>query len=178
MPGLNGMEAAGEIRRTDDKVCIIFVTNMVQFAVKGYDVGAMSYMVKPIEYFAFSVQFKKAIAHTNLKNSQDYVYLHTKEFSKKIFLNDLYMIEVIDHSLTYHTKDGDYNGWGQISKAEDELISKHFFRCNKCYLVNLQHVHEVTGLTAKVGNKELLVSRRRKREFLQALNEYLGWSDD
>ena len=59
---MDGMTAAEKIRSLDDEVIIMFITNMIQYAVRGYEVDAMDYVVKPVEYFSFSQKLDKAIA--------------------------------------------------------------------------------------------------------------------
>ena len=58
---MDGMTAAEKIRTLDHEVIIMFITNMIQYAVRGYEVDAMDYVVKPVEYFAFSQKLDKAI---------------------------------------------------------------------------------------------------------------------
>ena len=53
MPKMNGMDAAREIRKRDQRVLIIFITNMAQYAINGYEVGALDFVLKPIKYFFF-----------------------------------------------------------------------------------------------------------------------------
>lgn len=53
MQFMDGMTAAEKIRQMDQKVIIMFITNMIQYAVRGYEVDAMDYVVKPVEYFSF-----------------------------------------------------------------------------------------------------------------------------
>ena len=62
MKFINGMTAAEEIRRVDSKVIIIFITYMAQYAIQGYKVGALDYILKPVSYFAFSKHIGDAIA--------------------------------------------------------------------------------------------------------------------
>lgn len=61
MPKKDGMEAAVELRRKDKNVSIIFITNLVQYALKGYEVDAVSFLVKPVSYCDFSLKFRKAL---------------------------------------------------------------------------------------------------------------------
>lgn len=61
MKGLNGMEAAREIRRTNDSVVIIFITNMAKYAISGYEVHATDYILKPVSYPDFAIKFKRAM---------------------------------------------------------------------------------------------------------------------
>ena len=60
MPFVDGMTAAGEIRKVDREVTIIFITNAPQYAIKGYKVGALDYILKPVSYYAFSESIKRS----------------------------------------------------------------------------------------------------------------------
>ena len=60
MPGLDGFGAAEKIRAVDGDAVLVFVTNMAQYAIKGYEVDALDYVLKPVPYFAFSQQLRKA----------------------------------------------------------------------------------------------------------------------
>lgn len=171
MPHLNGMEAAKKIRLQDPNVFIAFETNMAQYAVKGYEVEAVGYMVKPVSYFSFEVLMDKVIRKIEEKPHETIVLRSDNRF-RKIDLRDLYYIESYGHFLIYHTKDEQIKILGKIGEAEADLEKHQFFRCNKCYLVNLRHVKEMKEDTVCVGNDILKISRRRKKEFLQVLNQY------
>lgn len=173
MPMMNGMDAAHQLRNVDKSVCLIFITNMTQYAVKGYEVDAIGYIVKPIDYFAFSVYFDKAIRHTSNKHSAE-IIVKTDEYVKRFFVNDLYYIEVSGHYVVYHTTSGNYRELGQINKLEAILPKGDFFRCHNCFLVNLKYATEIRKNFVKVGNDEVEISRRRRKEFLLALNDYFG----
>ena len=58
---LDGMEAAKKLRRLDSSVTLIFVTNMANFAVRGYEVDALDFIVKPVEYFSFALKLDRAL---------------------------------------------------------------------------------------------------------------------
>ena len=64
---MDGMTAAEKIRDLDYEVVLMFITNMIQYAVRGYEVDAMDYVVKPVEYFAFSQKLDKAIGRIQKK---------------------------------------------------------------------------------------------------------------
>lgn len=61
MPGSDGLEVAREIRSKDEAVGIVFVTGMAQYAIQGYEVNAIDFMVKPVKYYNFKVKLEKAI---------------------------------------------------------------------------------------------------------------------
>ena len=62
MKFMDGMSAAEEIRKIDTEVVIIFITNMAQYAIRGYAVDALDYVLKPVSYFAFSQRLNRAIS--------------------------------------------------------------------------------------------------------------------
>ena len=76
MPLIDGMEAAEKLRKIDEDVVLIFVTNMAQLAIKGYKVNAMDFIVKPVTYFDFSLEMDK-ICRAHDRRTQDYVWVKT-----------------------------------------------------------------------------------------------------
>lgn len=80
---MDGMTAAEKIRSLDDEVIIMFITNMIQYAVRGYEVDAMDYVVKPVEYFSFSQKLDKAIARIR-KKKEIYITVPTENGVKKL----------------------------------------------------------------------------------------------
>jgi DNA-binding LytR/AlgR family response regulator len=80
-------------------------------------------------------------------------------------------VEVQDHNLFYHTREGVFSQRGTMKEVETALEKDSFFRCNKCYLVNLEHVKCFEGSNVIVGDDEVQVSRTRKKEILTALND-------
>ena len=87
---------------------------------------------------------------------------------------DIIYVEVMDHRLIYHTEKGDYSTYGSISKAAKELENGHFSFCNSCYLVNLKYVKRVQKYSVFLKDRELAISRPRKKQFMEDLNNYLG----
>lgn len=173
MKFMDGMTAAQEIRKMDSEVVIIFLTNMPQYAMKGYEVEALDYVIKPINYFAFSQKIDKALKRMS-RRYEKFLNLSYRGNVKKIRLSSIYYVEVQDHNLIYHTIDGDFVIRGSIRDVENSLEDQHFFRCNKCYLVNLEHVSAVEGRDVTIGNSRILVSRARRKILLDVLNNYIN----
>lgn len=173
MPGMDGISAAREIRKTDRDVVIIFITNMAQYAIRGYAVDAMDYVLKPVSYFAFSQRLSRAIQRMK-KRARRYMTISIKGGAQKLDIDKIYYVESQGHNLIFHTEQGDHVTSGTMKDVEEKLESLNFFRCNKGYLVNLEHVDGVQGGCAIVGGKELLISRGRKNDFMEALANYVG----
>lgn len=173
MTFLNGMKTAEKIRELDSEVIIIFITNAAQYAIQGYKVNAMDYILKPLVYFPFSTSIQKALRHIKT-NEKEYVTIAVRGGKVKIDMYQICYVEVQDHLLIYHTIDGKYVAKGTIREASDALDPKKFCLCNRCYLVNLEYVENYQGNEVNVNGDIIQVSRGRRKPFLDALNEYLN----
>ena len=171
---MDGMSAAEEIRRSDKEVVIIFITNMPQYAIRGYAVEALDYILKPVSYFAFSQRLNRAISRMK-KREQRSVIIPVKGGTVRVEASSIQYIESQGHSIIYHTTGGDYVSSGTMKDSEEALRELHFFRGSKWYLINLQHVEGLDDDIAKLkGGKTVALSRGRKKEFMEALAQYWG----
>lgn len=173
MKFIDGMTAAEEIRKVDSTVAIIFITNAPQYAIRGYEVGALDYILKPVPYFTFSQKLGRAIAKLR-KREKRWITVHIKGGVMRLGVSDIYYIESQGHDLIYHTKDGTPVSGSTMKAAEDVMAELDFFRINKCYLVNLEHVEGVQDKYAVVHGEHLLISRPRMKQFMQELTRYWG----
>lgn len=173
MPYVDGMTTAERIRIRDPEVIIVFITNMSQYAIRGYEVDALDYILKPVSYFSFSQRINRAISRVKSR-SKHYIIVAVKGGAKKLDTDTIYFVESQGHNLTFHTQSGSYTMGGTMKEIEEKLVPFHFFRCNKGYLVGLQHVDSIQDGCAIVAGQRLLISRGRKNEFLEALANYMG----
>ena len=173
MPELGGMDAAERIRTVDPDVVLVFVTNMAQYAIKGYEVDALDYVLKPVSYFAFSQRMQRALERMKHR-TRKFISVPFQGGMRKLDISQIRYIEVVNHSLIYHLDGETLEAKGVLSELEDALTEYHFFRCNKCYLVNLEHVNGVNENCADVDGDQIQVSRPKKKAFLDALNNYIN----
>lgn len=173
MPHLNGMEAAKKIYETDKEVIIIFITNLEQYAVQGYQIEALGYLLKPITYSRLSDIMDKSVRKTEARTPHETILL-SSGLIVRVPVMDILYIEVIGHILTYHTAYGNYQMRGKLSELEKQFAPYGFARCNKGYLVNLAHVKSITHNVVQVGGEELLISRGKSKQFNERFLEYLS----
>ena len=173
MPRLGGFGAAERIRAVDPDVVLVFVTNMAQYAIKGYEVDALDYVLKPVSYFAFSQRMQRALERMKHR-TRKFISVPFQGGMRKLDISQIRYIEVVNHSLIYHLDGETLEAKGVLSELEDALTAYHFFRCNKCYLVNLEHVNGVNENCADVDGDQIQVSRPKKKAFLDALNNYIN----
>ncbi len=173
MPYVNGIEASEKIREVDKSTMIIFVTNLIQYAVKGYRVNAFEYLVKPISYATFYMTMDRALP-TLLSKEESILVTDNKRVIRKVFLRQLQYIEVVDHILKFHLDDETLESYDSLKKYETLLQDHGFALCNRCYLVNLHYVIGIDKNDVLVGKERLLISRPKRASFIQALNNYVS----
>lgn len=173
MKFVDGMTAAEEIRRKDAEVIIIFITNMTQYAIRGYEVNALDYVLKPVTYFAFSQKLGRAVSRIKRRGST-YIVIQIKGGIVRLNAADIYYIESAGHNLIYHTAGAEYISAQTMKQAEEQLEAMSFSRANKCYLINLEHVEGIQDKCAVVKGDKLQISRPRMSDFMQELTKYWG----
>ena len=156
LPLINGMDAAEEIRKMDQDATIIFVTHNPNYAIRGYKVQALDYLLKQ-----------------RSSNSKKYIRVKIRSGTVKLDVSQIRYVDVLDHYLCYHTSEGDIKTKASMRDAVKALEGEPFFQCNKAFLVNLAYVDGISGNDLIIGGERIPVSRARKKAFLEAMNQYL-----
>jgi len=173
MPSIDGMELAKKIRAMDTKVMIIFVTSLAQYAIKGYEVNAFDYILKPIDFYNFKLKMTRALPFLNKNNDYSFT-IDYKNVIKRIDVDELMYIEIYNHHLYFHLSSGEkIPSYGTMKTYTERLKNSSFVLCNQCYFVNLKYVKEVTNDFVTVGEDKLALSRPRRQDFIRHLNNYL-----
>lgn len=173
MEKLNGYSAAKKIRQTDENTAIIFVTRLARFALKGYEVSALDFMVKPLAYSTFASKMKRIQAYAD-KNRKKVISVNAENGTVYLEEKDIYYVEVVSHYIIYHTAKGIFKEWGALKNVMERLSDEKFKMCNRCYIVNLRYVKAIKDNAVVVGTDELIISRYKKKEFIEAVASFLG----
>lgn len=176
MPHFSGMETARQIRTYDENVCLIFVTNMAQYALEGYTVNAKDYILKPVNYETLRQRLKNAIDHCRRYISEESIMLNKGGGFQRLNISDIFFIEADGHSLVYHTAQGEYTELREtLKKREAELLPLHFIRCNHYLLVNMRHVRSLKNGELTLSNGAMVqISRSKRKECMLQLADYMG----
>ena len=172
MPLMNGMEAAGRLRKVDAYVPLVFITDLKQYALKGYEVEAMDFLVKPVSYASFSTMIERVCRRSTKKEEQ--LTLSTAEGAFNVNINDIYYIEMSNHYVVYHTVSGEISFFGSLTEEEKRLPKDRFVRCNSGLLVNLAQVKKVQDGEVYVSNASLPMSRNKKAAFMESLLHFMS----
>ena len=147
---MDGMSAAEEIRKVDSEVVIMFITNMTQYAIRGYEVDALHYLVKPVSREKLFEVLSRAAG--KLAVEPPFVVISCQGGRVKLYESDILYVESFLHDIVIHTKTGEYRIKENIS-AFAQRLSKDFFRVHRSYLVNLKAVIRIgrTSVTLESG---------------------------
>lgn len=175
LPGINGMEAAQILRTYDEQTPVIFVTNLAQYAIKGYSVNAVDFILKPVEYGSFSLRMDRAMRVVRRAEAET-IALPTADGIRVVRLAEVVFVDIVKHDLHYHLADGGVlHQRGSISRAASELEPKGFLKIAASCLVNMANVTRIRKDSVVMSNgEELFFSRSRRKAALEALAEYVG----
>lgn len=173
MQGIDGMETARRLRELDERICLLFVTYLANYAVQGYGVRALDFLVKPVTYENFKLKMNRAVMAAEHARKKE-IIVSTSEGDRRIRIDDLYYIEVMNHTLIYHTGEGEVSSRGSIRDCEMRLAPYDFARCSKSYLVNMHHVTEIRRNEIRAGGTLLPIGSTRRQAFMEELTRFMG----
>lgn len=173
MPEMNGLEAAKKFRSINKCAVILFVTNMAQYALEGYQVNALDFIIKPIQKYEFALKMNRTISNTQ-KQTEKSILVGSEGETYVIPIRDICYIEVQGHYIIYHTLEAKYSEYSTLKDAEKKISNTSFVRCNRCYLVNLRFVRSIKKDIVVVNGDELIISRPQKKQFINALSDFIS----
>lgn len=176
MPNILGIDVAKRIRSDGYNIPIVFITNLAQYAINGYEVEALDYLLKPLSYSFFNIKFKKIIGIIKRNEVKNLIIKIEDKEKIKVSTENLYYIEVISHYLYYHLKSNEiYKSRGTISDIEKELKEFGFSRSSKSFIVNLRKIKSIKGNVVYLDNNDVAyISRGYKDSFIKDFNNFIG----
>ena len=174
MGKLDGLETARFIRKINKDTILVFVTNMAQFAIKGYEVDALDFILKPASMASIVYVMDKAVKRLDGGGTKTQFSLKTSDGTISLSANDITYVEVFDHNLVYHTTRGEYTVRGRLSDVIEKLSPDRFVMCNRSFIVNLRHVSNVTADYLMIGDTRISVSKSHRKELMKRFSSFLG----
>lgn len=175
---LNGMDLARILYEKNKKTKIIFVTKKENYAVEAFKIHAFDYILKPYskERMISALERIDTIDINKLKINSDKISVVKDNKIYVIDIEDIYFIESNGKGIKIYTKDEEYTSKIKISEIEKRLLRKCFYKCHRCYIVNLEKINEIEPwfnstyvLRFKYLDKEVPVSRNNIKEFRELL---------
>lgn len=175
LPGINGMEAAAILRLNDRARSIVFITNLAQYAVRGYEVGAAGFVVKPVGYSSLSLALDRAVRELRASERSS-VAVGTGTGSRVVRLDDLEYVEACRHGILLCLTDGEKVFSPQtLAELEAAFPAGPLLRVSRAQLANMDKISEVSGNNVVMaGGATLRIPKGKKRELLETVASYLG----
>lgn len=186
MPDMSGMDFIKNLTVPKGPL-IVFVTAYPQYAVQGFEVNAVEYLLKPVSFPRFVKAVNKIITILNYKEkfkemelpggkpkvpevsaeeTKYFIIVKSDRRMVKLLYEDILYIEGALEYVTFHTQTAKYMGLFSLRKLEQELPSERFMRIHKSYIVALDKIKEINGNLVKVGEHTISVSKTMKPKLL------------
>lgn len=175
MPELLGTEFVQSLRNPPK---IIFTTAFKEYALDGFELDAVDYLLKPIRLERFLKAVNKAFANRNneqlnetlspdKKNGTDFIYLRIDRKRVKIILSDILYIESAKDYVKVFTKDKYYITRQTISSVEAMLSGNEFVRIHRSFIVAVNKIRSFNNELVEIGSKELPIGKLYRNNFVK-----------
>jgi two-component system LytT family response regulator len=169
MPGLTGLEFLKLIKI---QPLVIIITAYPQFALDGFDLGVVDYLLKPVSQSRLELALRKAKDIFSYKNQpatalplNDFMYLKCNGKYEKIYFSGIHYIEAANNYVFIHTAEKRYMIYATLKGIEDKLPVNMFVRTHKSWLVSRQHIDLISGSELIIHGKKIPISRSFKNSF-------------
>ncbi|MBR2257925.1 MAG: response regulator transcription factor [Blautia sp.] len=173
MPHMDGMTCARRLRDLDENVILIFITSMAQYAIKGYEVDAFDFLVKPVAYPLFAAKLDKVLRSLKKRETSTYP-VNCEQGLIVLDVRAITFIEVFNHALVFHTTEKAYETYGKLSTLEEDERFSSFLKIGKSHLVNCRYVTAVGESVLTVNGVSLPLARRRRKACLEKMAGIIG----
>lgn len=168
IPVISGIEFAKELRKNNKNIIICFITSHSQFAINGYEVSALDYIVKPVNQTRLNKTLDK-IANSLQKNIDRLIRLDASNGYYTIDTKSIMYVESDKHNCIFHMIEEEKQINIPISKIEDLLIDHDMCRIHRSYIVNLNYVASFRSQYVQISNGDSIPVGRSKMKDVQNL---------
>lgn len=177
MPELTGIEF---LKALPGKPLVVFTTAYPEYALEGYQLDVIDYLLKPFSFERFVQAVHKATEWIKLKSGRatpedqpeekkDYVLVKAEHKIHKLFLKDIRYIQSMREYVAYYTKDGRILSLYSLKKLEEELPPEQFIRIHKSYIVAIDRVTTLEGNRVHIGDEKLPVGASYREEVMRRI---------
>lgn len=171
MPGIDGITLAKRLRTVSENVQIVFLTSHIEYALEGYEVNALRYLVKPVDMNKLSEVLKYI---QDKKNNSRQIMIKQEGEDIVIDISDVIYMESMDKNVRIVTSKSEYITRYNISDYEEELKNSGFLRIHRGYLISLSKVKKIVKNNVVMdGDISLPVSRSNVKALKDALYAYV-----
>ncbi|MBK8565322.1 MAG: response regulator transcription factor [Saprospiraceae bacterium] len=170
MPDLTGLQL---LRMLKNPPAVVLTTAYSEFALEGYELDVLDYLLKPIEFGRFYKAVSKLVGSRPQRGEQlaqeikeDYFFVKTDHQIIKVNFADILFIESLREYVRIHTTTQRIVARLAMQRLEEELPSAKFIRIHRTYIVNIDAVQKIEGNVLHIGKEQLPVSKGKREEFM------------
>lgn len=171
MPVMNGIEY---IKMTSNPPMIIITTAYPSYALEGFQLDVLDYLVKPITFTRFFKAANKAkdyhkllqTAASQKTDEQDFFFIKCDYKYEKIYFSDILFIQAMQNYITIHTTKGKYVTLLYLKSIEEKLDSNAFIRVHKSYIVSINKIQAIENNEVIIQSFRIPISRNYQNEVL------------
>jgi DNA-binding LytR/AlgR family response regulator len=166
MPDENGFDFYKSINQ---KIMVIFTTAYSKYAVEGFNVNAIDYLLKPIEFFRFEIACNKAVDYQNYlkqstNNVKDCIYVRSEYALVKILFSEIRYLETMDDYIKVHTQDKTIITLMSMKKMYEKLPGDKFLRVHRSFIVSISNITSIRGKNILLGKTLIPIGISYKKE--------------
>jgi len=175
MPKITGIDFFRSLHHAPP---VIFTTAFPQYALDGFDLNALDYLVKPISFERFLKAALKAKEYYEIRNhneegvaekKENYFFIKSENKLVKIFYDEILFAEALQNYVTIHTSDKKYITYLTFKSVEEYLPADRFIKTHKSYIVAASKINSIEGNEIRIGNHYIPISRNEKEEVMEKL---------
>jgi len=174
MPRLNGIDF---LKNTKNLPPVILTTAYSEYAVEGFALDVLDYLVKPISFERFLKATQKAKSYFDLtsqsakpvKENPGYFFIKSNQTIEKVFYHDLLYVESMLNYVVLHTVSKKLIAYMTIKSMTEQLPADTFIKIHKSYIVNIDKIKGIEGNAVHIGNAKLTISQNLREKVLQTI---------
>lgn len=175
MPKLTGLQFFKSLQQPPP---VIFTTAYPQYALDGFELNALDYLVKPVSFERFLKAALKAKEYYELRGqnkpaetaiASDYLFIKADGKLVKVLFGDILFVEAVQNYVTIHTKEKKLMTYLTFHSIEEFLPSNLFIKTHKSYLVAISKIESIDGNIIQIGNHSIPISRNLKDEVMEKI---------
>jgi len=174
MPKITGLDFFRSLQHAPP---VIFTTAYPQYALDGFDLNALDYLVKPISFDRFFKAALKAKEYYEIRQQneatagkkQDYFFIKADNKLVKIFFDEILFVEALQNYVIIHTSDKKYITYLTFKSVEEYLPADQFLKTHKSYIISASKIESIEGNDIRIGNHHVPISRNEKEEVMEKL---------
>jgi DNA-binding LytR/AlgR family response regulator len=174
MPKISGLEL---LRSLQKPPLVIMTTAYPQYALEGYELDVLDYLVKPVSFSRFVKAAMKAREYINSRtfptpatgSRDDHFFIKTDGALVKVMYAEMLFAEATQNYVTIHTKDKKYLTHLTFKGIEENLPVTEFLKVHKSYIVNVSKIEGIDTAGLVIGSHKIPISRANKEEILELI---------